>query len=138
MSRFKTFLVSDRETAKRLPYTEERLRDWAMETFDSIDETSTLEDIARDMQDADLLLYEGIWPSVPDAEKSEMHLIAEAFQCELEAEAESIADALGTGLCVLTKSKTAVTEITNNKAVITTTVILAPRQPAQYGSKAGF
>jgi len=114
------------------PYTEDSLREWAAETFDT-DETATLEDIARAIKADGWLLYEGIWPSVPESEKSQipydfqMHRIAEAFQGDLEADAESIAEACkGIGARVV--AKTMISEVKDNKAVITITVTPKPEE----------
>lgn len=118
-------------------YTEEELRAWAEQKFDTTEEAS-LEDIARDIKHGGWLLHEGIWPSETQMDKSLMQDVADGFQGDLEAYAESIEEAFRTGLFILTKSKTVVTKVTKSKAVITTTVMLAPRQPAQHGAQAGF
>lgn len=72
-------------------YREDDLRDWA--TF-GITEEYTLEDIARAIQEGGWLLYEGIWPSKNDMDKSTMERISEAFQGDLEVHADETAEAL--------------------------------------------
>lgn len=106
------------------PYTEDSLREWAMETFGT-DETATLEDIARAIKTDDWLLYEGIWPSKHEIENPVMQRIAEAFQGDLEVDADKIADACR-GIGQRVTAKTVITEVKDNEAVITITV--TPKQ----------
>lgn len=101
-------------------YREDDLRDWAISRFDSTEE-ATLEDIARDISKGGWLLYEGIWPSENEIDKTLMEKISEGFQGDLEVYADSIADAFK-GLAQHVKAKTEITEVKNNKAVITITV----------------
>lgn len=137
---FRAFLVVDKGTPPSLPrgigslyytyrgfsYQEDTLRQWAQETFDTSEE-ATLEDIARDISAGGWVLYEGIWPSEHHIEKPIMQRVAEAFQGDLEVDADKIAEALK-GLGQRVVAKTTVTEVQNNRAVITITVTPKPKE----------
>lgn len=101
-------------------YREDDLREWAEEEFD-ITEEYTLEDIARDIREGGWLLYEGIWPSKNEMDKTLMEKISEGFQGDLEVCADDVASAFK-GLAQYVDAKTEVTEVKANKAVITVTV----------------
>lgn len=130
---FRQFLVVDRGTTpqqgeddylhttyRRVPYQEDTLRQWAQETFGTSEE-ATLADIARDIREGGWVLYEGIWPSEHDIEKPIMQRVAEAFQGDLEVDADKIAEALK-GLGQRVNAKTVIAEVEDNRAVITITV----------------
>lgn len=137
---YSAFLVVDQGTPPTLPggigplyytyrgfqYQEDTLRQWAQETFGTSEE-ATLEDIARDIRAGGWVLYEGIWPSEHEIEKHVMQRIAEAFQGDLEVDADKIAEACK-GIGQRVDAKTAIVEVEDNRAVITITVTPKPKE----------